>query len=160
MKVALLFSRALDTVVANRFRHRTNNWPCPWVVRFLHILTPHPGPLPVEGRGGAASGFGCLPASRRPRSHWVCRHSEYKGRGRWDAARVFKLRQVSAAIPSPLNGLRAQPRRETSSSLARVRGEAVRRYDLAPRIGIASGVLIFNLWFKGTMHNAMEEACP
>jgi len=43
-----------------------------------------------------------------------------------DAAKESPLAEALRRAPSPLNGLRAQPRREISLSLAGVRGEASR----------------------------------
>ena len=72
-----------------------------------HGLTPHPGPLPFEGRGGATDApVGWKVASR------VRVSMEER---RQNAALPFEPPSRSAATPSPLNGERAG-----------VRGEAVR----------------------------------
>ena len=83
------------------------------IVRACCRLTPHPGPLPVEGRGGAASDFVLGDAQSRARFVLVV-PAEMTGRkqARRNASRS---RHPSIATPSPLNEERAG-----------VRGEAVR----------------------------------
>ncbi len=84
-------------------------------------LTPHPSPLPVEGRGGAHGVSGQSIVRRRVHHVFVTGVENPKRNERGDIRSI--LNEHSPRTPSPLNGLRAEPRREISPSLAGVRGE-------------------------------------
>jgi hypothetical protein len=75
---------------------------------WLNRLTPHPGPLPIEGRGGAAAA---------PRCHQDSRRIRKTNGGEQDGFFVAKRQRLLQALllpPSPLNGERI---RRTSSHI-------------------------------------------
>ena len=88
------FSPRLHSLHRSAMRLRTQD--------FLHVgnyLTPHPGPLPVEGRGGATNGFGSNVALHRVRCVPVVQTdpSEAKRTRR----RATRFRRVPTRLPLP-----------------------------------------------------------
>ena len=80
------------------------------IFRTGYRLTPHPGPLPIEGRGGATSGVFLGDTQRRARFVLVVRADLAERNPTRREAAVSRF--PSLATPSPLNGERAGVRGE------------------------------------------------
>jgi len=88
---------------------------------WLDALTPHPGPLPVEGRGGAARPRRSPAARfRGVASGWPCAALNRPRRA--TAAGSSKVPRGCVATPSPLNGERAGVRGERDQDVPELLG--------------------------------------